>query len=106
MDEDIWDGDWVLFSMDTSTGIETWYNPKEDLIRKITHADRIVNNNKIARQNNAGTRWGDGKIVASVPLDVLHSKLQGAIEQGDQKYLKRFLNDSDNAAWKRREGTI
>lgn len=105
MIEDIWDGDWVLFSRDLSTGIATWYNPKENLVRKISDVGKLMEANKADRAK-ASASWGNGQRIASIPLDIYHTKLAGAVEQDDRKYLQRFLNNGDNAAWRTREGSV
>lgn len=106
MDEDIWDGDWVLFSFDPIAGVERWYNPKENLFRTVSQADAIMNANKQAQANTAGKKWGDGRVVASIPLDLYYRELAPAIEQDDHKHVKRWINDSDNRAWRQKEGNI
>ena len=104
-DQDVWDGDWVLFAHDALTGIATWYNPKENLVRKTSDVTKILQSNQADRADQSD-RWGDGQRVASIPLDVYYTKLAEAVEQDDRKYLKRFLNDGDNAAWRTREGSV
>ena len=106
MDEDIWRGDWVLFSFDPTSGVERWYNPKEDLFRSISHVDGIVNANKEAQNNSAGNAWGDGQVVASIPLETYYETLLPAIQQEDHKYVARWLNDGDNRAWRQKEGVV
>lgn len=105
MTEDIWDGDWVLFSHDLSTGIATWYNPKEDLVRKTSDVTQILEANKADRAD-ASASWGNGQRIASIPLDIYNASLAEAVEQDDRKYLSRFLNDGENAAWRTREGSV
>lgn len=104
--EDVWDGDWVLFSHDAGTGITVWYNPKEDLIKKTSAVDQILASNKADRSENANKRWGNGQRVASIPLDTYYTKLAEAVEQDDRKYIAQFLNDSQNAAWRTKEGNV
>ncbi len=69
-------------------------------------ADPIVEDNKRAFNDSAGTRWGDGKVVSSVPLDIYFRDLAPAAQNGDEKYIKRYLNDSDNRAWRKRGGVL
>ena len=105
IEEDVWRGDWVLLSANVQTGITTWYNPKEDLVRTISDVTAIMDDNKEARAEQS-TNWGDGQRVASIPLDIYHRKLAEAVEQNDKKYIQRFLNDGENAAWRTREGSV
>jgi len=61
-----------------------------------------------AIRNEAGRAWkGDWHRVASIPLNVLHdSGLVEAQTQGDDKFVKRWMNDSDNRAWRTKDGTV
>ena len=68
--------------------------------------DQIVEDNKEALNNSAGKRFGDGRVVASIPLDIYYNKLVPAKKNGDDAYIKRFLNDSDNRAFRRFGGNI
>jgi hypothetical protein len=57
--------------------------------------DPILEHNKAELNDNAGKRWGEGRIAARVPLDVYFDKIVPAKKAGDQKYIKKMLNDSD-----------
>ncbi len=104
--EDHWVGDWVLFSYDVQAGVERWYNPREDVFKTISHVDELVKQNKDAQANTSGKRWGSGQSVASIPLDVYYRELDQAVQQDDKKYMARWLNNSDNRAWRTKEGSI
>ena len=106
MQEDQWDGDWVLFSMDTLSGVERWYNPKEDLFKTISHVDALIRDNKQAQAETAGKRWGGGQSVASIPLDLYYRELDPAVQQDDKKYLSRWLNNSEHRDFRRKEGSV
>ena len=105
-DMDIWDGDWVLFSHNAATGQTMWFNPKEDMMKTTYAVDPLIDANKADRQDAAGHGWGDGQRVASIPMNVYHDKLAEAVAQGDKRYLQRFLNDGENAAWRTKEGQV
>jgi hypothetical protein len=60
-----------------------------------------------AMRNAADAGWkGDWHKVASIPAGVFWDKLAEASKQGDDKYIQRFLNDSDNRAWRTKDGAI
>lgn len=61
-----------------------------------------------AVRNEADKVWrGDWHRVASIPLNIVHdSGLATAQTQGDGKFVKRFLNSSDNRAWRTKEGCL
>ena len=49
-----------------------------------------------AARNMAPDGWkGDYHRIASIPLNVFHDQLAEASRQGDDKYLNRWLNDSE-----------
>lgn len=106
MEEDIWDGDWVLWSFDPFAGVERWYNPKEDLFKTISQTDAIVRENKQMQDITAGKRWGGGQSVASIPLDVYYTELDAAVKQDDKKFLSRWLNNSEHRAFRQKEGSV
>lgn len=56
----------------------------------------VLDANRRAYNESYGKRWGDGQIVASIPLPLYFGNLGEALKNGDQAYVKRYLNDSDN----------
>lgn len=58
-------------------------------------ADPIIENNKQELADNSGERWGDGQVVASIPLDMYFEKFATARMNGDENHIKKLLNDSD-----------
>lgn len=111
MSRSIRDGDWELFEWDPVTGRTVWIMEDGDKthVRTDYPVANLVRQN--AEQRNMAQRgWsGDWHHIASTPLNLLHDESLGLIEaldQGDDKYLSRFLNDSDNAAWRTKEGRV
>lgn len=66
----------------------------------------ILEDNQRARADSAGKRWGDGQIVASIPLGVYFEKIAPAKRAGDDRYIKKVLNDSDYSKWRTKDGRI
>lgn len=58
--------------------------------------------------NSGATGWaGDWHHVASIPLNVLYdSGMVDASSQRDDAFMSRWLNDSDNRAWRTKEGRM
>lgn len=71
-----------------------------------TYVEPVLEANAALRAENQGKRWGNGQIVASIPTDILYRELMPAQIQGDRKYVKKWLNDSDHAAFRTFEGTV
>jgi hypothetical protein len=56
----------------------------------------------------ASSGWtGDWHKVASIPLNIAYdSGMVEALKQHDDKFVSKFLNDGDNAAWRTKEGRV
>jgi hypothetical protein len=104
---DIFDGSWKLFAHDADTGRTIWSQWIDGKItfRVDSPVDHIVAANKAALNADHPHRFGDYVHVAAVPLQLYHQAgLAAAIVQHDDRHISRFLSDTDNAAWRTREG--
>jgi hypothetical protein len=103
------DGDWVLVDSDLKMGRYTWSMQNSDgstTYRTDYTVDPTVEANT-AMRNMADKGWkGDWHKVASIPMPVYYDKLHAAVTQDDMGYVNRFLNDSDNSAWRSKEGRV
>jgi hypothetical protein len=99
---------WELVSHDERMGRTVWsyYDGQATHYRTDYRVDNIVNDNKVAQAELAGKRWGDGQRIASIPLNVYFDQLEQAHKEGDDKYVSRWLNDGDNAAFRVKEGRV
>lgn len=105
----VYDGPWRLFDFDPATGRTQWVLHEDGLmhIRTDYPTENLVRDNAEAHAEAMGKRWGDLTRVASIPPNIYYgSGLADAVHQGDQRYVAKFLNDSDNAAWRTRGGTV
>lgn len=103
------DGDWVLFDYDAHTGRSIWsyFDGQKTHFRTDYPVDSLLAENT-AMRNAAQKAWtGDYHKVASIPLNVVwDSGLVEAQSNHDDGFLSRWLNDSDNRAWRTKEGTV
>lgn len=106
------DGDWELASWDPETGKTTWVHFTDDgrtVVRTDTPVQSTLDQNA-AERSAMPTGWkGDWHKIASLPMQLLYDDnlgLNKAIQQGDDKYLSRWLNSSDNRAWRTKDGTV
>lgn len=103
------DGEWTLVDSDLKLKRFVWARQNPDgttTYRTDYHADDTVEANRDMR-NAAEKGWkGDWHRVASIPLNVFHDRLAEASRQGDDAYISRFLNDSDNLAFRTRGGRV
>lgn len=106
---EIKDGNWTLFAYDQDTGRSIWTTWIDGNLtfRVDTPVDHIIQANTDARNADHPHRFGDYVHIASVPLNHHYqSGLAEAVVQQDEKHLSRWINDSDNAAWRVREGNF
>lgn len=105
------DGDWKLFDHDFQTGRSVWM--MEDGNKTVFRTDypvhKMIEQNAQARSVAAAGWNGDYHRIASIPLNLLHDEsvgLEKALQNGDQKRISRWLNDSDNRKWRTKEGRV
>ncbi|BCH22461.1 hypothetical protein [Mesorhizobium sp. L-8-3] len=106
---DVFDGDWRLFSHDPQTGVTSWWLDLGNgtaVIRTDTPVDELLDENAEAYNDSLGRRFGDGKVVASIPLNIYHDQLAEAHRQGDRNYVKRWLNDADHQKFRKFRGNV
>lgn len=105
----IQDGNWTLFDYDYHTGrsVWVWFNGQETVFRIDYPVEKLIKEN-VEDYNASGRGWkGDWHRVASVPLNVAYdSGLCKAQSEGDDGFVKRWLNDSDNRYWRTKEGRL
>lgn len=104
------DGKWELWKHDFHTGVTTWhyFDGERNHWRTDYPVEGIVDDNKRLAAERAGKQHvsGVGELVARVPLNIAFEQLNEAAKQRDDKYMSRWLNDSDNAAWRVRGGRV
>jgi hypothetical protein len=85
-----------------------WMHETEEGVIYCTQklVDPIIEANKERFNESNGKRWGDGQLVADIPENIYFDKLLPAKLQGDDAYIKRFLNDKDNEAFRTFKGTL
>ncbi|NQY81955.1 MAG: hypothetical protein HRT36_02695 [Alphaproteobacteria bacterium] len=86
-----------LMERDPLTGRTVWRKEEDDkiLFRTDYPVDAILDDNEERFNASLNDRYGDGKIVASIPIGFYFAKLAEPIREGDQKYVKRILNDRE-----------
>ncbi len=103
------DGDWTLYDYAFASGRSVWhyFDGEKHVFRTDYPVDTIMAENTSVR-NAAQKAWkGDWHRVASIPLNLAYDQnLVRAQAEGDDTFVKRWLNDSDNAAWRTKEGRL
>ena len=92
-----------LLDYDPNTGIKQWYRYDEtedrDIIRTEQDVAPIIERNRQLQNETAGTKMGDGTLVASIPVNVQFEWLHKyGVKLWDRDHLpavKKLLNSSD-----------
>jgi len=103
------DDGWCVVFRDRQTGREIHALDEGDKmrVREVMDVEGLVAENAAIRGELAGTRYGDGlSLAARVPIHVFHNRLAEAVRQGDDAFVRRWLNDGDHAAFRVRDGRI
>lgn len=103
------DGQWELHDYDFATGRSVWryWDGEEWQIRVDTPVDNIVRENEFTRNATAGNLMGDWVKIASIPLNHAYEQnLVRAHSEGDDAFVSRWLNNSDNRAWRSFEANV
>ena len=72
------DGDWTLFESDFLGQRQTWSRQNPDgttTYRTDYKVDDVMDANLLLRNDTAGERYGDWRLIASVPLALHHREL-------------------------------
>tara|TARA_R110000824_G_scaffold27332_5_gene92947 strand:+ start:488 stop:805 length:318 start_codon:yes stop_codon:yes gene_type:complete len=101
--------DWKVWQSDPDTGVVTYYLRDGDLVHYKTTAPagRIIDENKRLRASMEGQRQKDGigNLIARVPMSMAYGQgISEALVQNDKRWMSKWLNDGDNAAFRVKEG--
>lgn len=106
---EIQDGNWTLMDFDPATGRSVWMTIEDD--RYVFRIDQplqsIFDANHHDLMDTMGKRFGEWNRVASVPHHLVYKNgLNEAIEQHDDRYIAKVLNDSDNEKFRTSRGRL
>lgn len=99
-----------LFSRDPTFGVTKWWHYDADTdvatIETVQDVEPLLDRNA-SLQNNVTSldRWGDGKIVASIPMSI-YAEFLASGKINDQAFMRRWLNDRDNRKYRVRPGRV
>lgn len=66
----------------------------------------LLARNKESLNASHGQRFGDGKVVASVPLNVFYRDIAPRLKEGDDDFAKWWLNNEKNRPYRTFRGTV
>lgn len=112
MEQDVWDGAWKLIDHDAVTGRSVWVTVQDgQTIARIDMPndkleDIFAVNKEFEAASHSG-KFGDYNRIASVPHHLVYKNgLDDALKQGDQKFINRWMNDSDNRKFRTSRGRV
>lgn len=107
------DGPWVVLSDDGNT--RKWLRqdpdvPNQWIVRTQTYVtSAVAEDNARLRNETHGKRFGEMPLVARIPMHELYNKntaLGQAWKAGDEDWMRKYLNASENLRHRTREGRI
>lgn len=103
-------GNWTLIEDDPIRGIRRYRMDIDDrhAVQRTEYyrTEELLAHNAQDRSALAGQRWGEGQLVARMPLNVFWKELSAAQIEGDEKFVNRWLNDADHARFRVKEGKL
>jgi len=112
MEQEIWDGNFRLADHDPVTGRSVWIAIEDG--KTIARIDMpqdkledIFAVNHAFESASQGEKFGDYNRIASIPHHLVYKNgLADALKQGDQKFINRWMNDSDNKKFRTSRGRV
>lgn len=68
--------------------------------------DALLAQNKESLNDSYGQRFGDGKIVGRVPLNVFYRDFAPRLKEGDDDFVKWWLNNDQNRPYRTFRGRV
>lgn len=68
--------------------------------------DALLAVNKQRFDDSQTERFGDGKIIASIPINVFYRDFAKRMKEGDDDFTKWWLNNSDNRLYRTFRGRV
>ena len=68
--------------------------------------DALLQDNKERLNDSHGQRFGDGKVVASIPLNVFYRDFASRLKDGDTDFTKWWLNHQDHQMYRTFRGKV
>lgn len=106
---DVRDGAWQLVDFDPASQRSVWMTEQDGqyVFRVDMPLDDIFDANAEAEQATHGVRFGDYVRVASVPHHLFYQNgLNEAVEQHDDRFIAKVLNDADNRKFRTSRGRV
>ena len=77
------------------------FRKTENLVEK-----ELLERNRELLNDSQGKRFGDGKVIASIPLNVFYRDMAPRLKEGDDDYVKWFLNHEQHRPYRTFRGRV
>jgi hypothetical protein len=102
--------DWRLLGFDPETGKTAWMLLQDDGVTLKVHTvmpvDGMLEENAQMRSMDSGNWAGDMHMVSRVPMHIWQRELADAVQQDDQRYVSKWLNDIDHSKFRTKGGRV
>lgn len=68
--------------------------------------EELLARNRESLNDSHGKRFGDGKVIASIPLNVFYRDFAGRLKEGDDDFAKWWLNHDHNRPYRTFRGRV
>lgn len=103
------DDRWV-YEGESSDGLRRHYLCQIDgyVFRKTENVveDELLVRNRESLNDSYGQRFGDGQVVASIPLNVFYRDFAKRLKDGDEDFVKHWLNHDSNRSYRTFRGRV
>lgn len=106
-------GEWEVFEVTPDyRRARIWLDPERtQCIVRTEHlaSDDLIAANQQSLHESQGKRFGDGRVVASIPMNVLYdpkNQIAAKLKEGDKDHLKWFLNSEQARPWRSFRGRV
>lgn len=104
------DSSWRLLGFDPATGKTAWMKLEDDgqtlKVRTAMPVDEMLEENAALRQMDSGNWTGDMHLVSRMPIHLWQRLVAPAVQQDDQKYVSKVLNDPDYSKFRTKAGRV
>lgn len=101
---------WYLMDDNPYLGVRRWGLDDENgttIRTEYYAANTFMEANLTQRNESVGQRFGNGfRHVASIPMHIWAKDIAPREQQGDQQSIKKWLNDSENIAFRTFRGKV
>jgi hypothetical protein len=68
--------------------------------------DELIARNQDSLNESHGKRFGDGRVVGRIPMNVFYRDFAKRLKEGDSDFMKWWLNHSDNRPYRTFRGRV